>query len=129
MVEYKYGDFSAMIDNTDAVFVEKFEQAGEVYNDEISKIPVAGKESEKIRYVIGCVDKVFVTLFGADAPQKLFGESQSGQLRVDAFIKLVNVMRSDKSAHNNVQNAVNAWNGNRAQRRHNGKHKNGAHRK
>ena len=125
MVEYKYGEFTAVIDNTDADFVERFELAGEEYNENIKKIPVAGKESEKIRYVNRCVEKVFETLFGADAPKKLFGDSQSGQIRTDAFVELINVMRSDKSAVSNMQNAVRAWGGNREQRRRNKKHKSG----
>ena len=134
MVEYKFGDFTTVIDNTDADFVEKFEQAGEAYNEEIKKVPVAGKESDKLRYIMKTVEKVFVKLFGEDAPKKMFGDSKSGQLRTDAFIKLVNTMRADRSATNNVNNALKAWGQNRQQRRYNAEHnknhnKNGAHKK
>jgi hypothetical protein len=124
MTEYKYGELCVVIDNTDADFIEKFEQASEEYNDSVKVFPKTGKKSEQIQYLIDAVDKAFIRLFGKEAPVLMFGESRSSQQRTDAFIKLIEIMSCDTSATDNLDNAIAKIGRNRAERRYANKHNN-----
>lgn len=95
MAEFKYGDFNAEVDTTDAEFVEKYERAAEVYNDKIAKMPKDGYESEKLRYVCGVIFDFFDSIFGADTHKAMFGKKESGRECMTAFAKLIEVIRSD----------------------------------
>lgn len=95
MAEFKYGDFCAAVDITDAQFVENYEKAAEIYNEKIAEIPKDGYESEKLRYVCSVIFEFFDFIFGSDTHKAMFGTKESGRECMEAFAKLIETIKSD----------------------------------
>lgn len=74
---FKFGNLEMEIDFTDVDVAKSLEDAAEILNEEVKKLPLTGKNSEVIRAQNVCYDHYFNHIFGQGASEKMF---QTGSL-------------------------------------------------
>lgn len=117
MAKFKFGKFETEIDGTDVDFTEEYDAALTVYRETVGALeqnPPAAK-SEQLAALCNVFFVFFDSLFGDDTHEKMFGQRRSVAVCADAFMKLTDCIEND----NGMQAKVNAFIGNRAQRRAN----------
>lgn len=118
MSQWKFNDFEADIDFTDADFMEKFENAYADMKKNIDHTPKTGKVSERIRAQCEVFDMFFVNVFGKDSVKKMFQGGHSVEMRIAACNSLYEFRNSED---NRYRSMMNKYMPNRQQRRAQGK--------
>lgn len=81
---WKFGDFEAEVDFTDADFLDAIEDAKAVMHEAEQNVPVVGKNSDIIRAQCSCFYAFFDTLFGDGAGERILCGKNSIKLCTDA---------------------------------------------
>ena len=68
---WKFGDFEAEVDFTDADFLDVLEEAKAEMFEAGKKVPITGKQSDIIRAQCACFYVFFDTLFGEGAGERI----------------------------------------------------------
>lgn len=114
---FRFGDLEAEIDFMDVDVAESLEEAAEMLNEEVKKLPLTGKNSEVIRAQNACYDHYFDHIFGKGASGKMF---QTGSLakRLEAVERFANLkFQSDHEFSEKLSSYRVNKAGNRQQRR------------
>lgn len=114
MKTFKYGNFEIEIDNTDVLFLEKFEAADEYYNKTAEKLDTTGTASNMMRQTCELFKNTFSMMLGEDAYEKMFEGRCSAEEHIKAYKQLIDTI-SDYSGTTTLLSEITA--GNRAQRR------------
>ena len=69
---FKFGNLEMEIDFTDVDVAKSLEDAAEILNEEVKKLPLTGKNSEVIRAQNVCYDHYFDHIFRQGASGKMF---------------------------------------------------------
>lgn len=114
---WKFGDFEAEIDFTDADFLDRLENAQKKLKEEAEELPKTGRNSEIVRAQNACYDRFFDRILGQGASRKMFsGSSLSKRLDAADALKAFENKQSEGFNSRMDQYRVNRR-GNRAQRR------------
>lgn len=81
---WKFGDFEAEVDFTDADFLDRLHEAKEILRVEAAKVPKVGKWSDIIRAQCKCYYNFFDNLFWKGAGERIFEGKNSIALCVEA---------------------------------------------
>ena len=81
---FKYGDFEAEIDFTDADFLENLDMAKKLIQEEAAQVPKTGKTSDIIRAQCQCYFNFFDRVIGDGAHEEMFQGRTSLNLCIDA---------------------------------------------
>lgn len=128
---WKFGDFEAEVDFTDADFLDVLDEAKAAMFDADKKVPVTGKQSDIIRAQCACFYVFFDTLFGDGAGERIFCGKNSIKLCNEAAESILAFEAAEKKELNDKygkyapsQNATSQFphpqpqpSGNRQQRR------------
>lgn len=126
---WKFGDFEADVDFTDADFLDAIEDAKAAMHEEQKNVPVVGKNSDIIRAQCACFYVFFDTLFGEGAGERILRGKNSIMLCNEAAESLLafekakaNAFESKYGKYEPNRNAPQQFpqsyqNGNRQQRR------------
>ncbi|MEG0904445.1 MAG: DUF6673 family protein [Lachnospiraceae bacterium] len=119
MSQWKYGNFEAEVDFTDADFLDTLEVAKQRMDEQIKNVPKVGKVTDIIRAQIACFDAFFDELFGLGAGEQI----RDGRMSLEVSLSSVEAMykfyqeedkrTGDVFSKYNVKN-----NGNRQQQRY-----------
>ena len=86
---WKFGDFEAEVDFTDADFLDAIEDAKAAMYEEQKNVPVVGKNSDIIRAQCACFYVFFDTLFGEGAGERILRGKNSVMLCNEAAESLL----------------------------------------
>lgn len=92
MKTFQYGNFSAELDATDVLTVQRYEDAAEKFNVKISNLPKTGKASEIYSAQIAAIRSYMDDFLGAGASKKMFGDDMSVHNHVTAVTTLTQFM-------------------------------------
>ena len=85
---FKFGDFEAEVDFTDADFLTDLEYAQEKLSEDVAKVPKTGKTAELFRAQCQCYFNFFDYLFGEGTHEAMFQGRTSYALCIEAGEKL-----------------------------------------
>lgn len=85
---FKFGDFEAELDFTDADVLDSIDAAYEKLMEELKGCPKEGKVAEIIDAQNACYDKYYNSILGSSASELMFGTSRSFKKRLDAADEL-----------------------------------------
>lgn len=115
---WKFGDFEADIDFTDADFLDLLEEAKSCLDEDVKKVPKTGKTSDIIRAQISCFDHFFDHILGAGAAELIRGGKQSLEVSLSAVESLNQFYDQEDQRVDSKFDKYNVQNhGNRQQRR------------
>ena len=128
---WKFGDFEAEVDFTDADFLDVLDEAKAAMHEAEQNVPVVGKNSDIIRAQCACFYVFFDTLFGDGAGERILCGKNSIKLCNEAAESLFDFETAEAKALDSKynkympnQNAMQQFphpqpqpNGNRQQRR------------
>lgn len=77
---WKFGNFEAEVDFTDADFLDTLDEAKKAMNLRLKKVPKTGKTSDIVRAQCSCFYAFFDTLFGDGAGDEIFDGKNSLEL-------------------------------------------------
>lgn len=115
---WKFGNFEAEVDFTDADFLDNLEEAKTAMDNKLKFVPKTGKRSDIVRAQCECFYTFFDVLFGEGAGEEVFGGKNSLELcakaaeSITSFEKVENSRIESSYSKYAVQN-----HGNRQQRR------------
>lgn len=89
---WKFGDFEADVDFTDADFLDVLEEAKAEMFEAGKKVPITGKQSDIIRAQCTCFYVFFDTLFGDGAGERILCGKNSIKLCTEAAESLLDLM-------------------------------------
>ena len=81
---FKYGDFEAEIDFTDADFLERIDEAKQNLKEDMKKIPKTGKAADIVRTQCQCFFNFFDLILGEGTHEKMFQGRTSLAMCIDA---------------------------------------------
>ena len=86
---WKFGDFEADVDFTDADFLDAIDEAKAAMHEAEQNVPVVGKNSDIIRAQCACFYVFFDTLFGEGAGERILCGKNSIKLCNEAAESLL----------------------------------------
>lgn len=115
MSQWNFNGYTLEVDFTDADFMDKFERAYDVMQNDFSNVQQVGRVSEVIRNQCKVFDSFFDRVFGKDTAQKMFKGKMSMELRVAACNSLYELRNSEQKRYDTM---ITKYRPNRQQRRH-----------
>lgn len=101
---WKFGDFEAEVDFTDADFLDVLDEAKAAMFDANKKVPITGKQSDIIRAQCACFYAFFDTLFGEGAVERIFRGKNSIKLCDEATESLLDFETAETKELNDKYN-------------------------
>lgn len=115
---WKFGEFEADVDFTDADFLDDLYKAKKVLQEEAQRVPKTGKTSDIIRAQCKCYYRFFDVLFGDGAGNAIFCGKNSISKCLEAAESMHAFEQSQKQHFNIVSEKYSVQtHGNRQQRR------------
>lgn len=107
MSRWKFNNAELEADFTDAGFMERFEKAYEVMEEDIKHVQKVGKQSEVIRSHCNVFFKFFDSVFGPGSSKKLFGDKISIDLCIQASESLYVFKVNENDRYRQMTNKYN----------------------
>ena len=95
---WKFGDFEAVVDFTDADFLDALDEAKAAMHEAEQNVPVVGKNSDIIRAQCSCFYVFFDTLFGDGAGERILCGKNSIKLCNEAAESLFDFETAEANA-------------------------------
>lgn len=115
---WRFNNFEAEVDLTDADFIDKLHEAQKLLDEDSRKIPIVGKNSDILRSQVKCFKNFFDNVFYQGAGEEITEGRNSLELclrAVDSLAKFSD--KEDKRIEEDYGQYVPQNNGNRQQRR------------